>query len=337
MLGVFPFVIMFLITSIAMLRERTTGTLERLLTTPMRKLDLLFGYGIAFGAGRGGPGGGRHRRCAYWLFGLTTAGSTGLVVLIAVANARARRGARPAVQRVRPDRVPGGAVHAGGGRPAAAAVRAVRAARPDGRLAAGASATCMPLTLRGRGAAGGRRARRADRALWRDLGIVAGVRRPGAGAGGGDPAPAHRLTSRMTASDAPAGPVDARQPGHPRGDPRRRAADLRRARLRRRLHPRHRRHAPGSTRPWSTTTSAPRRSCSWPPCRRRSTRATCIAEVFAGDRSPRRAAACASSCGLGLPVAGAAAMALLRSALSNEMVRQAAAGVPDHPGPAPAC
>src|SRR6266498_1111716 len=48
MLGVFPFVIMFLVTSIAMLRERTTGTLERLLTTPLGKLDLLFGYGIAF-------------------------------------------------------------------------------------------------------------------------------------------------------------------------------------------------------------------------------------------------------------------------------------------------
>ena len=49
MLGIFPFVIMFLITSIAMLRERTNGTLERLLTTPMGKLDLLFAYGIAFG------------------------------------------------------------------------------------------------------------------------------------------------------------------------------------------------------------------------------------------------------------------------------------------------
>ena len=49
MLGVFPFVIMFLVTSIAMLRERTSGTLERLLTTPLGKLDLLFGYGLAFG------------------------------------------------------------------------------------------------------------------------------------------------------------------------------------------------------------------------------------------------------------------------------------------------
>src|SRR5919204_4968054 len=49
MLGVFPFVAMFLVTSVAMLRERTTGTLERLLTTPLHKLDLLFGYAVAFG------------------------------------------------------------------------------------------------------------------------------------------------------------------------------------------------------------------------------------------------------------------------------------------------
>jgi ABC-2 type transport system permease protein len=48
MVGLFPLILMFLITSIAMLRERTTGTLERLLTLPMSKLDLLLGYGIAF-------------------------------------------------------------------------------------------------------------------------------------------------------------------------------------------------------------------------------------------------------------------------------------------------
>ena len=86
MLGVFPFVIMFLITSIAMLRERTTGTLERLLTTPMGKLDLLFAYGIAFGiaaAIQASVASG----VAYWLFDLNTAGNTGLVILIAIANA----------------------------------------------------------------------------------------------------------------------------------------------------------------------------------------------------------------------------------------------------------
>ena len=49
LLGIFPFVVMFLVTSIATLRERTSGTLERLLTMPMAKLDLLLGYGLAFG------------------------------------------------------------------------------------------------------------------------------------------------------------------------------------------------------------------------------------------------------------------------------------------------
>lgn len=86
MLGMFPFIIMFLVTSIAMLRERTSGTLERLMTTPTGKLDLLFGYGVSFGvaaAVQGAVAAG----CAYWLFGLTTAGSGGLVVLIAILNA----------------------------------------------------------------------------------------------------------------------------------------------------------------------------------------------------------------------------------------------------------
>jgi ABC-2 type transport system permease protein len=86
MLGIFPFIIMFLITSIAMLRERTSGTLERLFTTPVGKLDLLFGYGIAFGfvaAIQASVVSG----VAYWLFDLETAGSPWLVILIAVANA----------------------------------------------------------------------------------------------------------------------------------------------------------------------------------------------------------------------------------------------------------
>ena len=48
--GFFPFLMMFLIASTTMLRERTSGTLERLLTTPMAKIDLLGGYGLAFAA-----------------------------------------------------------------------------------------------------------------------------------------------------------------------------------------------------------------------------------------------------------------------------------------------
>jgi ABC-2 type transport system permease protein len=48
LLGIFPLISMFLITSIALLRERRSGTLERLMTLPLAKADLLFGYGIAF-------------------------------------------------------------------------------------------------------------------------------------------------------------------------------------------------------------------------------------------------------------------------------------------------
>ena len=50
LLGLFPLISMFVVTSVTMLRERTGGTLERLMTMPMGKLDLLFGYAIAFGA-----------------------------------------------------------------------------------------------------------------------------------------------------------------------------------------------------------------------------------------------------------------------------------------------
>src|SRR4029450_4454615 len=50
MLGLFPLVSLFLVTSITMLRERVSGTLERLMAMPIAKLDLLLGYGIAFAA-----------------------------------------------------------------------------------------------------------------------------------------------------------------------------------------------------------------------------------------------------------------------------------------------
>jgi ABC-2 type transport system permease protein len=49
LLALFPFIIMFLVTSITTLRERSSGTLERLLAMPMAKLDFLGGYALAFG------------------------------------------------------------------------------------------------------------------------------------------------------------------------------------------------------------------------------------------------------------------------------------------------
>ena len=86
MLGIFPFVVMFLVTSIAMLRERTSGTLERLLTTPLARLDLLLGYGLAFGL-MAALQALVTVTIATTVYDLDVAGSVWLVVLIAVADA----------------------------------------------------------------------------------------------------------------------------------------------------------------------------------------------------------------------------------------------------------
>ncbi len=47
-LGIFPLVLMFIVTSITTLRERTIGTLDRLMTFPIAKLDIMLGYALAF-------------------------------------------------------------------------------------------------------------------------------------------------------------------------------------------------------------------------------------------------------------------------------------------------
>ncbi|MCU1572762.1 MAG: antibiotic transporter permease [Micrococcaceae bacterium] len=86
MLAIFPFFVMFLVTSITMLRERISGTLERLLTTPIAKADLLFGYGLAFSL-MAALQSLVAIAVAYWIFGLDIQGSAGWVVLTAVVNA----------------------------------------------------------------------------------------------------------------------------------------------------------------------------------------------------------------------------------------------------------
>ena len=161
MLGIFPFIIMFLVTSIAMLRERTSGTLERLLTSPMGKLDLLFGYGFAFGIAAAVQASCRVRRR---LLGLRDGDCRRSRARRADrgTDRPARRRARPALLRVRPHRVPGRAVPARGGDPTDPAVRAVRPARRDGGLAAVAEQRDA-ADLRGEGPAGGRHVRRTPR------------------------------------------------------------------------------------------------------------------------------------------------------------------------------
>jgi ABC transporter DrrB family efflux protein len=86
LLALFPFIIMFLITSITTLRERRSGTLERLMTMPLGKFDFIVGYTLAFGllaiiqslvaVGY-----------AVWVCGLSISGNPWLLILVAVANA----------------------------------------------------------------------------------------------------------------------------------------------------------------------------------------------------------------------------------------------------------
>jgi ABC-2 type transport system permease protein len=86
LVGLFPFISMFLVTSIAMLRERTSGTLERLMSMPVGKLDLLLGYGLAFAAVAAVQAS-ITSAVAFGLLGLDTEGSVAAVVAIAIANA----------------------------------------------------------------------------------------------------------------------------------------------------------------------------------------------------------------------------------------------------------
>jgi ABC-2 type transport system permease protein len=85
-LGLFPFVVMFIVTSVVMLRERQGGTLERLMTTPLGRMDLLLGYALAFGVlalvqALVATG------FALWVAGLDVAGDTWVLVVVAVGVA----------------------------------------------------------------------------------------------------------------------------------------------------------------------------------------------------------------------------------------------------------
>jgi ABC-2 type transport system permease protein len=86
LLGIFPMTSMFLVTSVAMLRERTSGTLERLMTLPLAKLDLLAGYAIAFAAVALAQAA-LVSAVAFGVLGLDVVGSPWAIMGLAVLNA----------------------------------------------------------------------------------------------------------------------------------------------------------------------------------------------------------------------------------------------------------
>jgi ABC-2 type transport system permease protein len=86
LLGLFPCVVMFLITAVTTLRERRSGTLERLLAMPMGKGDFLAGYALAFGLVATVQAV-VVATVSLTLFGLDVAGPAWAVVLVAVSDA----------------------------------------------------------------------------------------------------------------------------------------------------------------------------------------------------------------------------------------------------------
>lgn len=50
LLAMFPLLLMFLLTAVATVRERSSGTLERLMAAPIHKVDVIGGYALAYGA-----------------------------------------------------------------------------------------------------------------------------------------------------------------------------------------------------------------------------------------------------------------------------------------------
>ena len=77
--------VMFLVTSVATLRERTGGTLERLLSMPIGKGDFVFGYALAF-SGLAVVQALVVAGVSFGLLGLQVRGHPWLVVLVAVVD-----------------------------------------------------------------------------------------------------------------------------------------------------------------------------------------------------------------------------------------------------------
>jgi ABC-2 type transport system permease protein len=86
LLALIPFTIMFLVTSVTTLRERTSGTLERLLAMPMGKLDFLIGYAIAFGLVAAVQSALAVGLCV-WLLDLSITGAVWMLMVVAVVDA----------------------------------------------------------------------------------------------------------------------------------------------------------------------------------------------------------------------------------------------------------
>ncbi|HET9500178.1 MAG TPA: ABC transporter permease [Marmoricola sp.] len=86
LLALIPVIVMFLVTSVTTLRERTSGTLERLLAMPMGKGDFLLGYALAF-ALVAVVQSGLAVAVSVWFLDLEVTGPVWLLLVVAVVDA----------------------------------------------------------------------------------------------------------------------------------------------------------------------------------------------------------------------------------------------------------
>ncbi len=86
LLALIPFIVMFLVTAVTTLRERSSGTLERLLAMPTGKFDFLGGYALAFGLVAAVQSTIAVLLCV-WVLDLQVAGAVWVLVVVAVADA----------------------------------------------------------------------------------------------------------------------------------------------------------------------------------------------------------------------------------------------------------
>lgn len=215
-LGIMPFTAMFLVTSIAVLRERSSGTLERVLSTPISKGALMAGYAAAFtlfAAAQAAVA----CALAFGAFDLTIAGSVGAVIGICVLigalgialGLLCSAFAQTEFQAMQfmPALV----------FPAVVPVRSVRSTYATAGLDA-VPVRCDAVDLRGTGPGADPRPRRSHRAAVARYRRTGRIHRRGPGPGCGDASPAHRL-SRAPREPRPPVPTVHRLRSHAVGAP----------------------------------------------------------------------------------------------------------------------
>ena len=215
LLAMFPFIVMFLVTSVTTLRERSSGTLERLLTMPLGKLDFLLGYAIAFGL-LAAVQSTLAVAVSVGLLGLDVAGPVWLLGVVAVADAVLGTALGLLVSAFATTEFQAVQFMPAFVLPADPALRALRAARGDAHRARGDQQRAADV-VRHRRHAGARRGRRHERGVARrgwSWPVSRWVRSrsapPPSGAGHPDPDPVSCCTS-ASGSD----PAEQHAPNRP--------------------------------------------------------------------------------------------------------------------------